>query len=211
MSYYATGLYLSAARGGAGPSPGPNEPMCPALDALSLRFVIWAQETGATSLDVGCGDGVATLALLARGGRVVAVDPDAASLHRLVERAPTEQCHRLQVRLGQLPDIDFKVANFAAIHAARVLHLLAPVEVEQSLRKFYRWLYPEGRLFVSALTPSGAQVSRTNSTPRSHPIDEKTLRREISAAGFLVEESSTYLPPWAGSQECCAVIARCPA
>lgn len=170
--------------------------MSPALDTLSLKFVIWAQEAGATSLDVGCGDGTAALALLARGGHVVVVDPDADTLHRLVERAPAEQCKRLQVRLGRMPAIDFKVANFAAIHAARVLHLLDPVGVEQSLRKFHRWLYPRGRLFVSI--------------PQTDTLNEKTLPREISAAGFFVEETSTYLPPWEGSQECCAVIARCP-
>lgn len=180
------------------------------LDALSLKFIIWAQETGAPSLDVGCGDGIATLALLARGGHVVAVDSDAAALHRLVEHAPTEQCRRLRVRLGKLPSLDFKAANFAAIHAARVLHFLDPVEVEYSLRKFYRWLYPEGRLFVSVLTPTGSQrLSRTRSDPPVYPMEEKALRREISAAGFFVEDVSTYLPPWEGSQECCAVVARC--
>lgn len=186
--------------------------MRPALDALSMKFVIWAQEAGSTSLDVGCGDGAATLALLARGGHVVALDPDASVLHRLVERAPAEQCQRLRVRLGELPTADFKVAHFTAIHGARVLHLLDPVALEQSLRKFYRWLSPQGRLFLSALTPAGARQlpARTGPAPRMYPLEEKTLRREISAAGFFVEEASTYLPPWEGSQECCGVIARCP-
>jgi ubiquinone/menaquinone biosynthesis C-methylase UbiE len=185
--------------------------MSPALDPLSLKFVIWAQEAGGPSLDVGCGDGIATLALLARGGHVVALDSDAAVLHRLVEHAPAEQCRRLRIRLGQLPDVDFKAANFAAIHAARILHFLDPVGLEYSLRKFYRWLYPKGRLFVSVLTPAGARrvPSRTRSDPPVFPLDERTLHREISAAGFFVEDASTYLPPWEGSQECCAVIARC--
>jgi SAM-dependent methyltransferase len=197
VSYYATTGHRSPVSSGAcGNSSSPGDSTSPALDHLSLSFVIWAQEAGATSLDVGCGDGIATLALLARGGHVVAVDPDAAALHRLIERAPAEQCRRLRVRMGNLPNLDFKVAHFAAIHAARVLHLLDPVAAEQSLRKFYRWLSPEGRLFISAR--------------RIRPTDEKNLRREISAAGFFVEEASTYLPPWEGSQECCAVIARRP-
>jgi ubiquinone/menaquinone biosynthesis C-methylase UbiE len=184
--------------------------MSPVLDALSLKFIIWAQEAGAPALDVGCGEGIATLALLARGGHVVALDSDPAALHQLVDRAPAEQCRRLKVRLGQLPDVEFKAANFAAIHAARVLHFLEPVAVEHSLRKFYRWLYPKGRLFVSVLTPNGARrQSRSRSDPHIYPVDERTLRREISAAGFFVEDASTYLPPWEGSQECCAVIARC--
>lgn len=192
-------------------SNGAGFPTPPTLDPLSLKFVIWAQSAGAPSLDIGCGDGIATLALLARGGHVVVLDSDAAALHRLVELAPTEQCRRLRVRLGQLPAVDFKAANFAAIHAARVLHYLDPVGLEYSLRKFYRWLYPKGRLFASALTPTGARriASRTRSDPPIYPLDEGALRREICAAGFFVEETSTYLPPWEGSEECCGVIARC--
>ncbi len=171
MSYYAAT---------APPPPASSRALSPALDPLSLKFVIWARESGAPAL------------------------------HRLVDRAPTEQCRRLKVRLGQLPDIDFKAANFATIHAARVLHFLDGVAVEYSLRKFYRWLYPQGRLFVSVLTPNGAkQLSAARSNPQIYPLDERTLRREISAAGFFIEDASTYLPPWEGSQECCAVIARC--
>jgi SAM-dependent methyltransferase len=185
--------------------------MTPTLDPLSLKFVIWAQEAGGPALDVGCGDGIATLTLLARGGHVVALDSDVGVLHRLVERAPAEQCRRLKVRFGQLPAVDFKAANFAAIHAAHVLHYLDPVAVEYSLRKFYRWLYPKGRLFVSVPTPTGSRrlSPRPGSDSPIYPLDERTLRREISAAGFFVEDASTYLPPWEGSQECCAVIARC--
>ena len=212
MSYYAAAVHRPPASSKACGTTGPGNAMSSVLDSVSLKFVIWAQEAGATSLDIGCGDGSATLALLARGGHVVALDPDASALHRLVERAPTEHCRRLRVRLGQLPTVDFKVADFAAIHGARVLHLLDPVALEQSLRKFYRWLYPEGRVFLSVLTPAGARQlpARNGSAPHIYPLDERTLRREISAAGFFVEESSTYLPPWEGSQECCAVIARCP-
>jgi SAM-dependent methyltransferase len=185
----------------------------PVLDPLSLQFVIWAQATDGLALDIGCGDGTATRALLARGGHIVAVDPDAGALHRLVERVPTEQCRRLKVRLGQLPDIDFKVANFAAIHAARVLHLLDPVSLASSLRKFYRWLYPEGKLFVSMPTPKGTHrtlhvATQPAGRPRA-PLDESSLARQVRAAGFVLEDRTTYLPPWNGAQECCAFIARC--
>ena len=194
MSSYATAVPRSPAASVPRAGTGPGNAMSPALDVLSLKFVIWAQDAAATVLDIGCGDGVATLALLARGGRVLAVDPSAAALHRLVERTPSEECHRLRVRLGQLPTVDFKAPSFAGIHAARVLHLLDDRAIEQSLRKFYRWLYPRGRLFLSALPP----------------LDEAELCRKVSAAGFSVEESSTYLLPWEGSEECCSVIARCP-
>jgi cyclopropane fatty-acyl-phospholipid synthase-like methyltransferase len=191
MSHMSTSRAAIAAASGNG---AVSNPLMPVLDALSLRFVIWAQAAGGTSLDIGCGDGAATLALLARGCHVVAVDPDAAALHRLVALTPTEQCRRLQVRLGRIPEIDFKLANFAAIYAARVLQLLEPAAVRLSLRKFYRWLYPEGRLFVSALAP----------------LDQATLSQEVAAAGLLIDDAFTYVRPWDDSQECYAVVARCP-
>jgi len=211
VSYYATTSQVTPASSEARVSDVSASSTAPTLDPISLKFVIWAQETGAPSLDVACGDGIATLALLSRGGHVVALDSDAAVLQRLVERTPTEQRRRLKLRLGQLPAVDFKAANFAAIHAARILHYLDPVAVEYSLRKFYRWLYPQGRLFISVLTPAGARrlAPRTASDPPLHPMDVRALRREISAAGFFVEDASIYLPPWKGSQECCGVIARC--
>jgi SAM-dependent methyltransferase len=211
VSYYAATAHRSPASSEACVSSGAGNSITAALDPVSLKFVIWAQEAVAPALDVGCGDGIAALALLARGGHVVALDSDPAVLHRLVERAPAEQCRRLKVRLGRLPDVDFKAANFAAVHAARVLHFLDPVAIEYSLRKFYRWIYPEGRLFASVLTPTGAKglSPRTRSDAQVYPMDERTLRAKISAAGFFVEHASTYLPPWEGSQECCAVIARC--
>ena len=211
MSYYAATADSPPVPSKAWFSNGVADRLSPTLDPLSLKFVIWAQQAAAPSLDAGCGDGIATLALLARGGHVVALDSDAEALHRLVERTPTEQCQRLRVRLGQLPGDEFKAPNFAAIHTARMLHYLEPVALEYSLRKFYRWLYPEGRLFVSVLTPAGASriTTRTRSDPLIYPLDDRTLRREISAAGFFVEDANTYLPPWEGSQECCAVIARC--
>jgi SAM-dependent methyltransferase len=184
------------------------------IDPLSLQFVIWAQAMDAIALDIGCGDGVVTTTLLARGGHVVAVDPSAASLHCLVEQIPVEQCQRLKVQLGQLPDLDFKLASFGAIHAAHVLHLLDPVGLGQSLRKFYRWLYPEGKLFVSAPTPavlrnaSNVSPLRPDRLASLCPLDEGRLCRELTAAGFVIEERTTYVSPWRHRQECCAVIAR---
>ncbi len=212
MSYHADAVHQHLTDPAGAFEVGPA--MSPALDPLSLQFVIWAQAAARPALDIGCGDGIASRALLARGGHVVAVDPDATALHRLVEKVPTEQCPRLKVRLGRLPDIDFKLAHFSAIHAARVLHLLDPVSLEPSLRKFYRWLYPEGKLFLSV--PNGVATchalrmqSQQPAFYPTPPLGEEALRQLVSAAGFLIEESRTYFPPWDGTQECSAIIARC--
>ena len=49
--------------------------MSPTLYPLSLQFAIEMRAATRQALDIGCGDGVATAAALARGGRVLAVDP----------------------------------------------------------------------------------------------------------------------------------------
>ena len=222
------------------PGTASLEQMSPALDDLSLRFAIYVRNARFAALDIGCGDGRATAAALDRGGHVLAVDPDRAALHQLLARVAPEQCWRLQVRIGALPDLDFKFARFSAVHAARVLHLLPPHALQQSLSKFFRWLYPAGRLFVSTLAPGGARwdfaardLARRRmaqeqwpghiedirrllpgwrgATRSVHLLDEPVLRRELEAAGFEVEYVNHYPLPWDDEQPCCAIIARCAA
>jgi SAM-dependent methyltransferase len=210
--------------------------MSPALDALSLKFVRWGRKSG-LALDVGCGDGVASRALLARDGHVVAIDPDAVAIRRLIAGIPSAHLRRLKVRVAKLSDLEFGATHFSAIHAVRVLHLLDPFALQQGLRKFFQWLSPEGKLFISALTPHGAAwtafqsefrrrkltrhpwpgyIGETSpepweSRPTTFPIhllEECILTRELVAAGFLIEEIGTYLPPWPAAQPCCSVVAR---
>ncbi len=200
--------------------------MSPMLDDLSLEFVIDSRTITGQLLDIGCGDGLATVAALGRGGRVTAVDPDAGALQRLKERVPPEQQARLQALTGSLPSVDFRVAEFSGIHVAHVLHFLNGREVEVSLRKFARWLSPRGRLYLSVLTPLGSFwepfhqefIRRSNLGARwpgylgdcsqLHLFNEQILRRELEAVGFQIEKSKYYAVSWDRQQLCCALIAR---
>jgi len=166
--------------------------MSPTLDALSLKFAIHTRTSSNDALDIGCGAGVATAAALARGGRVLAVDPDVKALDALVARIPQEQLARLKLRVGSLPDLDFEASRFSAVHASRVLHLLDPAVAQRSLQKFFRWLYPTGKLFIS--TPAW---------------DETALRMQLESAGFVIESLSCYSLPWDTEETCFGVVARC--
>lgn len=216
----------------------PLERMSPALDSLSLKFAIYLRNSKFDGLDVGCGEGIATIAALARGGHVMALDRDPAVLHRLLARVPSEQYRRLKIRAASIPEVDFKFAHFSAVHASRVLHFLPPHALQSTLRKFFRWLYPEGKLFVSVLDPRGAywRSLRADYAHRTmlgerwpgyiealsplmpewrgtdtavHLLDESVLSRELQASGFIVDELTSYALPWDADQLCTAVVARC--
>jgi len=214
----------------------PTDRMSPALDELSMRFALFARTTPGSVLDIGCGDGIASAAALMRGARVYAADPDQAPLQHLLARVPPIHASHLKVRVGSLPDINFKFPRFAAVHASRVLQFLDPADVQRSLQKFFQWLYPNGKLFLSTLTSTGdywsfaeseitrkklardpwpgyiADVRRLRphwegTSDAIHLLDEPILRRELEAAGFQIEYIHGYPLPWDVDQMCCAVIA----
>ena len=167
----------------------------PALDDLSLRFVIASRTARQPVLDFGCSDGLATSAALARGAHVCAVDSDEAAIQRLLARVPSQQHRRLRARVQCLLHADFAGHSFGAIHAARVLQGFDVNAVENTLRKFFRWLHPGGRLYVSVPVPALESAA-------------EVFCREIVAAGFVLEEAHCYSLPWNRAQQCCSAIAR---
>jgi SAM-dependent methyltransferase len=232
--------HLAASYSELGTPGAPADRMSPVLDDLSMRFVLYARTSQGDVLDIGCGDGIATAAALTRGARLYAVDPDQAALQHLLARVPPVHAPRLKLRIGSLPNVNFKFPRFSAVHAARVLHLLDPLALQRSLQKFFHWLYPNGKLFLSALSPAGDYWSFAESgivqrklkedpwpgyiadVRRLRPhwdgasdsillLDEPVLRRELEAAGFEIEYCHTYPLPWDTDQMCCGMVARCSA
>jgi len=212
--------------------------MSPALDPLSIRFAAHARVSKSDVLDVGCGSGIATIAALARGAHVMAIDPDEDSLRELLSRVPPVQYPRLKMRVSRLPELNFKFAHFSAVHASRVLHVLDGEGIRHTFANFFRWLYPEGKLYISTLSPAGpfwqpfeAEYSRrvkardpwpgyidcvpeffpewADETDAVHLLDGRVLRRELEAAGFVVEALNCERLAWDPDQACVEVIARC--
>lgn len=185
-----------ATRADRGGSPlGAQRTPILALDELSLSFVIASRNAIQPVLDFGCSDGLATVAALSRGAHVIAIDPDESAIQHLLARVPSQHHRRLRARVGDLQRAEFEENSFGAIHAARVLQAFDVDAVENTLRKFFRWLHPGGRLYVSVPVPALESAA-------------DVFCREIVAAGFVLEESQRYLLPWNTDQQCCAVIAR---
>ena len=221
MSFPAS-LRLQPQWPGAEPPSGLG--LSPSLDPLTHRFAVWAGSVGGTSVDIGCGGGIATAAALVRGARVIAVDPDTSSIEPLLAHLPVQQRARLRVVGGRLPALQFDPASVIAVHAARVFHLLEGGELRQSLRHFRDWLRQDGKVFVSVLTPLGShwagfrqEYARRCETDevwpgagnsgRPHLLDQHVLQRELACAGFSVDELLQFPLAWDAAQICCGVVA----
>ncbi|MEW2063376.1 amino acid adenylation domain-containing protein [Streptomyces sp. NPDC007002] len=123
------------------------------LIPYSQEFAAYAGESGGEALDLGCAYGVASIAALERGARVVALDMEQKHLDILGQRVNDEARERLSLRQGMLPDVDFEAGRFTAVHASRVMHFLAPDDFRLTLRKMRDWLVPGGKVFLSSDSP----------------------------------------------------------
>jgi SAM-dependent methyltransferase len=123
------------------------------LDRYSTDFAQYAGRASHEVLDIGCAYGVATLAALDNGARVLAADMEPGHLEILTKRTPTQHRDRLRTQTATLPDTDFPAQSFAAILAARVLHFLDGGQIEASVGKMFEWLKPGGRLYLVADSP----------------------------------------------------------
>lgn len=159
-----------------------------------------------------------------RGARVIAIDPDTSTIQPLLAQLTVEQYARIEVRRAELPNLELAAASLSFVHLARVFHLLEGPAIRESLQRLADCLRKDGKLFLSVLTPDGEYWSdyrqeyerrcALNETwpgavdPRTpHLLDEHVLQRELTLAGFGVEEFLSFPLPWDPSQMCCGVVA----
>jgi trans-aconitate methyltransferase len=103
--------YFEAVKGG--------EPRQTLLDAMALFDAQPAPDAPRAAIDLGCGDGRDTVALLAKGWSVLAIDGHPQGIERLLARPDLPGTDRLQTRvqsfeqLDALPGCDLLNASFA--------------------------------------------------------------------------------------------------
>jgi SAM-dependent methyltransferase len=83
-----------------------REPRAMLLDVLEAFG-----DAGRTAVDLGCGSGIDTLAILQRGWSVFATDAEADAIDRLRRRVPTDLATRLRTVVSQMEDIDLPPAD----------------------------------------------------------------------------------------------------
>ena len=130
------------------------------LSPLSELFIghCASLDEEATVLDIGAAFGLASLAALRSGVRVIANDIETAHLDELLARARAQcgkdELARLTLTPAHFPrELHCEAASLAAVHASNVLHFLTGNQLALGFRRIARWLRPGGVLFVQAATP----------------------------------------------------------
>ncbi|HEV3158237.1 MAG TPA: methyltransferase domain-containing protein [Candidatus Baltobacteraceae bacterium] len=126
----------------------------PVAHEINLAFAEFSATCQAPVLDIGSAAGVAALAALRTGARVVANDLETTLLDRLAATLSDGQRERLTIRQGRFPyDLRFADASLGAVHASQVFHFLSGEELMEGITRLRRWLVPGGTVFVLVDSP----------------------------------------------------------
>ena len=169
---------------------------------LMLRLV--GDVAGQRVLDAGCGDGMLSFALAARGAHVTGLDADERMLAAGAIRARAAGA-AVSFARGTIERLPFADASFDVVAAVTVLCFIR--ERGRALAEFRRVLAPGGRLVVGELNrwslwALARRIRAWLGAPlwrRARFTDACKLRRLLAAAGFAVEalEGCAFYPPWA--------------
>ncbi len=127
--------------------------MSTSLDPVSAAFTLYAGQTEEWCLDLGCAYGIASLAALNRGARIIACDMEPGHVGVLLSEIDDAHRDCIHGVVGEMPHVAFHPESFAAILCSRALHFLDGEGVEKAVRAIAHWLIPGGKVFLIADTP----------------------------------------------------------
>ena len=116
----------------------------PASQQRARARIHWmcARAAGATVLDVGCSQGIASILLAREGRQVTGVDIETAALEEAHARLAREEPHiagRVDFRFAEGADLPFDDASFDTVLLGEVVeHLIDPVPVVREARRVLR-------------------------------------------------------------------------
>jgi tellurite methyltransferase len=151
-----------------------------------------ADASGLNAVDLGCGEGRDTIALLRRGWRVLAIDAEAAAIARLLARPDLPPGAALETRCARFEDADWPIVDL--VNASFALPLCPPQRFPDVWAKVERSLAPGGRF--------AGQLFGERDEWRGEPGITHLARREIErllqrfAVEMLDEEETDTTTPY---------------
>lgn len=192
-------------------------PLGSAAHEIELAVVeeLAGPRAGETAVDVGCGTGIYTAWLAARGLDTTGVDRDEEMLAAARRRAPG--AHLVRGKAGELPFAD---ATFDLTLAVTVLCFLSAAERREAVQELVRVTRPGGRVVIGELARlslwaakrrlaawGGAETWRA-----AHFTSGRELTSLLRAAGAgpVTVRRALYLPPadWGPMTRHAALIER---
>jgi ubiquinone/menaquinone biosynthesis C-methylase UbiE len=141
------------------PDPIENNSLIPTLDQRGAIWLYIDEVTQAyldfagqqkTVLEIAAGYGHMVIKALQGGARkVFANEIDPGQLAIIKARTPPEYLDKLVCCLGEFPEsLEFARSSFDATYNARLFHFFDGERIRTSLDKIYRWLRPDGKVFL---------------------------------------------------------------
>jgi SAM-dependent methyltransferase len=172
----------------------PRDTLTSALDAFGAAS---AGSPHRVAVDLGCGDGTDTLALLAAGWTVTAIDASPLFPDFLMPRVPDDDRGRLTVQIA-----DFRSAVLPAcdlLHAAFSLFFCPADDFGGLWQRIRTAVRPGGRIACHLLGPQDSWVVRRGQEARSWHTREQV---DALLADFVVERlDETAEEGWSCSGE----------
>ncbi len=141
----------------------------PVRELFSRALRVIGPTPPARALDLGCGDGTETRALLTAGWHVVAVDMEPGAESRILADLPDEQRARLEVVIADLSTVQLPPAEL--IYAGLSLFFVEPTRFPQVWVAVRAALQPGGVLAVNLMGVNDSWASEGCTVLRRDEID----------------------------------------
>ncbi|MEH3024362.1 MAG: class I SAM-dependent methyltransferase [Pseudomonas oryzihabitans] len=126
-------------------------------DTLLRALALWSEAPGA-ALDLGCGTGRDTLALLERGWQVLATDAEAEALTELRQRVPAALGIGLRTHLARFESLELERCDL--VNASFSLPFCAPAHFSALWSRITAATRPNGLFCGQLLGPRDSWASR---------------------------------------------------